>query len=293
MEEKETSSLNVCEIRNDHHDEDIFCGIFEIEIIFFVPLLSTTEGKIGKIKNMLRVTYIEDMFSVTTNGFILLFPQTKLESNSLEIVYLHVSFGGENNSTFHELRRIQCKLNRYADNKIWIEDEIILSVLSEKNMVRFIEEIDNLTDGINTLTHYRKIINDKNMINNFLFISENYHGISENGQLLRTKYVVEICLFLSNILLSEKRINDFNGQIQSTNYFGKDDISYLNFIKLILLFLSFEKCDEQPSTISHMKLNNIVTRLVCTKERKKKQRKGGKNGERKKREPPPSTATKC
>ena len=215
--------------------------MINLEILDFLKLQNET-----KIKNLIRISYIEDNYNVVTNGFFLTYPQTEINSEFIEIVYLHLNL--EICSLFsYEIRRSQVKLAS-IENLWLIQEEKTLFAIDESDLENIVKMLNSLANGDNNLTNFRKIINQKKSLKTLEY--------STDKQCLH----LELTLHFSNILLIQKKTDKTKNEI-STDYFAKIDIiSYIHFLNLSLNFILTEKKNDLHNN-PEIKLYNILTRI--------------------------------
>ena len=136
-------------------------GIFELKTMDFQCLASST-GDYGKLStNLVKLSYINGMYTIRTYGYLLKYPQTTIENNkTVEIVYLRIDID-ELCLYDYIIKRVECVLTASEDGSFWIMDEKILS-LSEKSIIKIIANFDVLSQGKYSLTHLRNIVVNKN-----------------------------------------------------------------------------------------------------------------------------------
>ena len=121
----------------------------------------------NSMKNFLRIVYIENFIKITTNAIFLTYPQTSIESTSIEIIYLRIVFKNDSYSEYeYEIRRSECKLIKISE-EIFIQDEIMVFFLSHTCFSLIIKIFDRLSQNDMILTNLRKGVLSKRRVSNF------------------------------------------------------------------------------------------------------------------------------
>ncbi len=239
-------------------------GLFSAYIKDFVEIQYVLEEKI-KMKNFLRISYYDGLYYVTTNAIFLTYSQLDLKSTLLDLIYLRPNLDllAVEPRLKYEIIRSECVVMQ-IDGEFRIESEIRFFAISEKDISKFVENLDLLSQNNLSLTHLRKILANKNTEKSICF---NNTDTSEDEQNIK-KYTLQLVMNQSNIILIQKEENS-TMKSSNSNFFAKTDIiSYFNFLKIAEIFITSENAEFQCD-VSHIKLRNVLARIRNRKKEKK------------------------
>ena len=227
-----------------------------------------------RIKNFLRITYLDGCFKVRTNAIFLKYPQLDITSTSIEIVYLRIimkdSAGYE-----YEIRRSKCDALKF-DDEIIIQNEITMFSISEKTIDLIINNFNVLSKNDFSLTNLRRIILNKKSSSTIYFTEEHpsFSSLSEEkcwfkGSVLNSVIGLEISINSSTIIFLQKEITGFHLS-PNNNYFAKTDIkNYLRFLKISQQFIEIERKNQGNYDVNDFKLYNLLSRIEIQKDEKR------------------------
>ena len=219
-------------------NEDL-SGVLNVEICHYSSA-NSHDKIIGNCDRFIRVSYISGVFSITTNAFLLQFPQTSEKSSIIEMIYLHHDPSSVNliNNQYN-IRRILCQLVEYED-KLWIHNEQILSTICEKNIPNVVQLFWTLSSSEKNfnLTFLRKIASKKINVKSVQMILENDNVFPTQQR----RHTIEVQIHLKTVVISYMLMDETSKKFLSLNYLAKTDIlHYVKFLRLMQNVIHIEK----------------------------------------------------
>ena len=252
-------------------NEDL-SGVLNVEICHYSSA-NSHDKIIGNCDRFIRVSYISGVFSITTNAFLLQFPQTSEKSSIIEMIYLHYDPSSVNlvNNQYN-IRRILCQLVEYED-KLWIHNEQILSTICEKNIPNVVQLFWTLSSSEKNfnLTFLRKIASKKINVKSVQMILENDNVFPTQQR----RHTIEVQIHLKTVVISYMLMDETSKKFLSLNYLAKTDIlHYVKFLRLMQNVIHIEKETLLATTSTLMKddsfsptvkLSNLGNRILTHK----------------------------
>ena len=219
-------------------NEDL-SGVLNVEICHYSSA-NSHDKIIGNCDRFIRVSYISGVFSITTNAFLLQFPQTSEKSSIIEMIYLHYDPSSVNlvNNQYN-IRRILCQLVEYED-KLWIHNEQILLTICEKNIPNVVQLFWTLSSSEKNfnLTFLRKIASKKINVKSVQMILENDNVFP----IQQRRHTIEVQIHLKTVVISYMLMDETSKKFLSLNYLAKTDIlHYVKFLRLMQNVIHIEK----------------------------------------------------